>query len=93
MKGVDMTRPHLSGWAAVLAAEARGEKQNMRVEPLSRVAAEAELCRRHRMEFERLLKRMGRVEACQTLVSRHAKEYGALVTAARERLRARTAVA
>jgi hypothetical protein len=63
----------------------------MRVEPLSRVAAEVELCRRHRMEFERLLKKHDRVEALQKLVTAHAKEYGGLVTASRDRIRAQGA--
>jgi hypothetical protein len=62
----------------------------MRIEALSRVTGEAELIKRHGPEFDRLLKRADgdRVQAVAGLVTKHAKEYGQLVTAARDRLRA-----
>lgn len=58
----------------------------MRVEALSRVAAEAELRKRHAMEFARLLKKGDHVWAVAELVTKHSKEYGTLVAAARDRL-------
>ena len=62
----------------------------MRVEALSRVAGEAELLKKHALEFERLLKKSGgdRVAAVAELVTKRSKEYGQMVAAARDRLRA-----
>lgn len=62
----------------------------MRVEPLSRVAAEAELRKRHSKEYDRLVvSKGGPVAALVALVTAHSKEYGQLVTASRERIRAK----
>ncbi|MCA1726386.1 MAG: hypothetical protein LC722_01645 [Actinobacteria bacterium] len=55
------------------------------------MAADADLRRRHRMEYERLSKKHEPVEALQKLVANHSPEYGRLVAAARDRLRAQGA--
>ena len=64
----------------------------MKVEALSRVAAEADLRKRHALEFQRLLKKRegNEVAAVADLVSKHDKEYARLVTEARERLAAQS---
>jgi len=48
-------------------------------EARARVAAEADLIRKHKAEFERLLKRHDRHAAIVALVDRHKLEYGELV--------------
>ena len=61
----------------------------MRVEALSRLAGEAELRKRHTMEFERLLKSKGdHVAAIAELVTKHGKEYSTLVSESRATLQA-----
>lgn len=58
----------------------------MRPEARARLAAEADLLRRRKAEFERLVKRKGRIPAIVELVERHKREYGELVSAHRARL-------
>jgi hypothetical protein len=48
---------------------------------LARLRAERALRTRHLDEYRRLQVRVGHVEAVATLVRRHTKEYGRLVTA------------
>ena len=54
-------------------------------EARARVAAEADLIRRHKTEFDRLLKRNDRLAAICALVDKHKIEYGQMVTAHRAR--------
>lgn len=62
-------------------------------EARARLAGEAELIRRHRTEWERLLKSRERNTAIVALVDKHKIEYGQIVTAHRARFEASRAVA
>jgi len=63
-----------------MSAEARG-----------RLAGEAQLIRRHRKEFDRLLKTKDRNAAIVALVEKYKIEYGEMVKAARDRFERETA--
>jgi len=60
-------------------------------EACARLAAEAELLRRRKAEFERLLRRHDRLAAIVAMVDRHKIEYSDLVAAHRARLEAERA--
>jgi hypothetical protein len=57
-------------------------------EARARVAAEADLVRQRKAEFERLLKRHDRRSAIVALVEKHKTEYGQMVTEYRHRFEA-----
>jgi hypothetical protein len=63
----------------------------MSAEARARLAGEAQLIRRHRKEFDRLLKKKSRHEAIVALVEKHKVEYGELVKANRDRFAAESA--
>ena len=65
----------------------------VRAEARARAAAEADLLRRRRAEFERLLKRKDRLSAIVALVDKHKTEYGDLVKAYRARFEANDSAA
>ena len=65
----------------------------MNCEARARLAGEAELVRRHRAEFERLLKSKDRLRALVALVDKYKVEYGEMVKAHRDRLEAATTAA
>ena len=66
----------------------------MSSEALARLEAEARLLRKHKAEYERLLKKQGkRTEAIISLVAKYKNEYGDLVKRSRERLEAEDASA
>lgn len=54
-------------------------------EARARAAGEAELLRRHRAEFDRLLKTKDRNSAVLALVDKYKTEYGELVKTLRDR--------
>ncbi len=58
------------------------------IEARARVAAEADLLRRRKAEFERLCKRNDRNAAIVAMIEKHKDEYGQLVRAYRDRLEA-----
>jgi hypothetical protein len=60
----------------------------MSAEARARLAGEATLVRRHRAEWERLLKKKERKAAIVALVDKHKIEYSELVKAARARFEA-----
>jgi len=60
-------------------------------EARARLAGEAELIRRHRAPFDRLLKSKDRRSAIVALVEKYKIEYGELVAAFRARFEANTA--
>ncbi len=60
-------------------------------EARARLAGEAELIRRHRAPFDRLLKSKDRRSAIVALVEKYKTEYGELVAAFRARFEANTA--
>jgi hypothetical protein len=62
-------------------------------EARARVAAEADLLKRRKVEFERLLKTKSRVAAIVTLVDKYKIEYGQMVTAYRARFEAEATAA
>lgn len=62
-------------------------------EARARLAAEAELLRKRKKEFERLLKKHTRHEAILAMVDKHKIEYGQMVTAFRARFEAETQAA
>jgi hypothetical protein len=63
----------------------------MGAEARARLAAEADLLRRRKAEFERLLRRHERNAAIVTLVDKYKIEYGELVKAHRGRFETETA--
>jgi HJR/Mrr/RecB family endonuclease len=65
----------------------------MKIEALARVAADAEFRKKRSAEFGRLVaaKHGDERAAMVALVTKHSKEYGATVAAARDRLRAKAA--
>jgi hypothetical protein len=64
----------------------------MNAEARARLAAEAGLIRRHKAEYDRLLKKKERIGAIAGLVDKHKTEYGELVKTFRARFeRAETA--
>jgi hypothetical protein len=60
-------------------------------EARARLAGEAELIRRHRPAFDRLVKSRARSKAIVALVEKYKTEYGELVTAFRARFEAEKA--
>jgi hypothetical protein len=62
-------------------------------EARARLAGEAELIRRHRAEFDRLLRSKDRLPALVALVDKYKTEYGVMVKAHRDRLEAATTAA
>jgi hypothetical protein len=62
-------------------------------EARARVAAETDLIRRRKAEFERLLKRHDRCAAIVALVEKHKAEYGQMVTEYRHRFEAAVSAA
>ncbi len=65
----------------------------MSAEARARLAGEAELIRRHRKEFERLLKKHDRIPAIVALVDKYKIEYSQTVTTARSRFEAAASAA
>lgn len=64
----------------------------MQAEARARLAGEADLLKRHKPEFERLLKsKKTRNAAIVALVSRHKNEYGEIVKGYRDRFALETA--
>ena len=63
----------------------------MSAEARARLAGEAQLIRRHRKEFDRLLKTRSRNDAIVALVAKRKVEYGELVKANRDRFAAEAA--
>lgn len=57
----------------------------MNAEARARLAAEAALIRRYKVEFERLLKKKDRIGAIAALVDKHKIQYGELVKSFRDR--------
>ena len=60
----------------------------MSAEARARLAGEAQLLRKYRKEFERLLKTKSRNEAIVALVDKHKIEYSEIVKANRDRFEA-----
>jgi hypothetical protein len=60
----------------------------MKAEARARLAAEADLLRRRKAEFERLRKAKDRNAAIVALIEKHSTEYGDLVKAHRARFEA-----
>ena len=63
----------------------------MSAEARARLAGEAELIRRYRAEFDRLLKTKTRNAAIVAMVEKHKTEYGERVKAARARFESEAA--